>query len=291
MIFIICNSTISVMSELLFECYDVPSVAYGIDSLFAYHYSQPNPKENVLIISLGHHTMHIIPLIDNKAIFENTRRINTGGFHVVSFLHRMLQLKYPAHTNAITLSRAEELLHSICLIALDYREELKRWTDPEYYEKNTKRIQLPFSTAAASATLTSEQQKERKRELARRLTEINARKREVRLAEDEDKLQRLLEIQELLDINDPEEVEAALSEFSLKNIDDLNKNITLLTARIEKTKQKIIAANNVDEIVVDEPVVKQPKISKMVFENEKAMHLYVQNAKKMVSLIFFSLSF
>lgn len=127
-----------------------------------------------------------------------------------------------------------------------------------------------------------EQQKERKKELARRLTEINARKREVRLAEDEEKLQRLVEIQEILDINDPEEVDAALSEFNLKNIDDLNKNIGLLTARIERTKQKIIAASNAEELIVDEPPMKQLKLSKMVFENEKAMHLYVQNSKKLV---------
>lgn len=143
-----------VMSELLFECYGVPSVAYGVDALFAYHYAQSNPQENSLIISIGHHTMQIIPVINNKTIFENARRINMGGFHVVSFLHRILQLKYPAHANAITLSRAEELLHSICLVANNYREELTKWTDADYYEKSTKRIQLPYNAAVTSSTLT-----------------------------------------------------------------------------------------------------------------------------------------
>lgn len=146
------------MSELLFECYGVPSVAYGVDALFAYHYSQKGAEKTALIVSLGYHTMHIIPVISGKTIFEHSRRINTGGFHVVSFLHRILQLKYPAHTNAITLSRAEELLHTICLVALDYREELERWTDSDYYEKNIKRIQLPYTSSASSSGLTSKLQ-------------------------------------------------------------------------------------------------------------------------------------
>ena len=33
---------ISAMSELLFECYNVPSVAYGIDSLFSLYNNNPN---------------------------------------------------------------------------------------------------------------------------------------------------------------------------------------------------------------------------------------------------------
>lgn len=45
-----------------------------------------------------------------------------------------------------------------------------------------------------------EQQKERKRELARRLIEINARKREERLAEDEEKIGQLLDIKEMIEL-------------------------------------------------------------------------------------------
>lgn len=147
------NRCVLVMSELLFECYGVPSVCYGIDSLFAYHHFQTKPECDALIVSFGYHTIHVIPVLNNETIFANTRRLNIGGYHVTSFLYRILQLKYPAHTTAITLSRAEELLHAICLVALDYKEELQRWTNAEYYEKHTKRIQLPYTTAVAT-TLT-----------------------------------------------------------------------------------------------------------------------------------------
>lgn len=135
------------MSELLFECYGVPGVSYGVDCLFAYHFSEEKQHENALIVNLGYYTCHIVPIVNGRTVFENTRRINTGGFHVISFLHRILQLKYPAHATSVTISRAEELLHSICAVALDYEEELYRWTDPEYYEGNIKKIQLPYTAS------------------------------------------------------------------------------------------------------------------------------------------------
>ncbi|KAK9695352.1 actin [Popillia japonica] len=271
------NSSRQLMSELLFECYSVPGVSYGIDGLYSYNYSDKPPRQDALIVSMGYHTIHIIPVLDGEIMFSNSRRMNIGGFHVVSFLHRMLQLKYPAHTNAITLSRAEELLHTICLIALDYRVELNKWMDPDYYETNTKRIQLPYTANVCTAGLTVEQQKERKKELARRLIEINARKREERLAEDEEKLQQLLEIQEN-DWNDYEQ-EKAFTEYQIKNYEDLQKNIAFLTSRIEKNKRKIAAAMNGEEIV-EEPPIKQVKTNKFVFETEKALQTFVQNAKK-----------
>ncbi|KAJ8979463.1 hypothetical protein NQ317_002813 [Molorchus minor] len=208
----------------------------------------------------------------SKTIFENTRRLNTGGWNIITFLHRILQLKYPAHAAAITLSRAEELLHTICEIALDYREELSKWQDSEYYERNIKKNSV--------ALYFVEQQKERKRELARRLTEINARKREERLAEDQEKLRQYLEIQELIEYGaDKEEIDQALSDYQVKSIQDLQKNITNLNLKIEKTKQKILAANSVEE--VEEPPTKQSKYSKMVFENEIAQQSFLDNVKRM----------
>ena len=90
------------MSELLFECYNVPSVAYGVDCLFSYEYNKC--QIDGLIINIGYHTTHIIAILDGKKI---ARRINVGGYHIVSYMHRLLQLKYPVHVNAITPRRAE----------------------------------------------------------------------------------------------------------------------------------------------------------------------------------------
>lgn len=67
------------------------------------------------------------------------------------------------------------------MIALQYQQEIMKWADVEYYDKNVLRVQLPYVAPVITPGLTVEQQRERKRELARRLMEINARKREERV--------------------------------------------------------------------------------------------------------------
>lgn len=94
------------MSELLFECYHVPGICYGVDSLFSYLQNGLSEKTG-LIISCGHHTTHIVPVIKGTPDLINCRRIDVGGYHITYYLHKLLQLKYPAHYNAITPSRAE----------------------------------------------------------------------------------------------------------------------------------------------------------------------------------------
>lgn len=61
---------------------------------------------------------------------------------------------------------------------MDYEEELKKWAEPIHYDENVHIIQLPYSVPVAPNPVSVEQQKEKKKELARRLIEINARKRE-----------------------------------------------------------------------------------------------------------------
>lgn len=141
---------ISVMSELLFECYDVPSIAYGIDSLFSF--SHGKASDTGLIVSFGYHSIHIIPVIRGKAQYTQIRRISIGGFHIINFLHRMLQLKYPIHVNAITISRVEWLLHNHCSVAYDYLAELRQWAKLDYYEQNVQKIQLPYAIPVNSNT-------------------------------------------------------------------------------------------------------------------------------------------
>ena len=47
------NYSRSMVSELMFECYGVPALSYGIDSLLALYGQQPKQKHS-LIISSGY---------------------------------------------------------------------------------------------------------------------------------------------------------------------------------------------------------------------------------------------
>ena len=95
------------MSELLFECYSIPEICFGVDALFALHENcdgeEISKTTDALIISCGFHTVHVIPVLNGEVYTEGIRRINVGGFHLVNFLHRGLQLKYSAHINNITV--------------------------------------------------------------------------------------------------------------------------------------------------------------------------------------------
>lgn len=209
------------MSELLFECYDVPAVCYGIDSLFSFAHS--NLGENGLIVSIGYYTIHIIPVLNGQAHHDKMRRINLGGFQIITFLHRLLHLKYPVHVNAITLSRVEWLLHTHCSVAYDYLDELGKWSCLEFYEKNVKIIQLPYNAPVTSTNvgLTAEQKNEKKREMAKRLVEMNARKREERMAEDRQQLEKLINIKKSYERGDMKEFQKLMRQNVLSNRDEL----------------------------------------------------------------------
>lgn len=253
------------MSELLFECYQVPSVCFAVDSLFSFSFND-SQKGTGLIVSIGYTTTHVIPYIDGRHIPDKIRRINVGGYHMITYMHRLLQLKYPVHVNNIFLSRVEELLHNHCSIAYDYKECLKLWSSHEHYEKSIKKIQLPFSQVVAAPTLTTEQKTEKRKEMSRRLAEINARKREEKLAEDEDQLQRLEEIMESYDDEDEEEFEAGIKEFNLTTSEELEKLITVTRTRIEKIKQKMLAAE-MGVVVEEKPItIPQPPVDKTMEE-------------------------
>lgn len=100
------------MSELLFEGYHVPGICYGVDSLLSLinDYQMDNGRlENCfsLIVSCGYQCTHVIPVVNGSIDICKCRRIDIGGYHVTFYIYKLLQLKYPAHFNSITLTKAE----------------------------------------------------------------------------------------------------------------------------------------------------------------------------------------
>lgn len=65
------------MSELLFECYGVPSVAYGVDALFSAHHNfslEGCDLLDALIVSSGHQTTHILPVLGGQLDSAHCKR-------------------------------------------------------------------------------------------------------------------------------------------------------------------------------------------------------------------------
>ena len=244
------------MNELLFDCYSVPSVAYGVDTMFSYYKNHDVDVAEIpgssLVISIGFHTVHILPIVDGVIAAEGVRRINVGGFHLTNYGLKAMQLKYPSHVTNITVGRAEETLQDHCHIATDYSAELAKWTECDYYNKNVRRIQLPFNPAPKAPTVDPEIVKQRRQELAKRLVEMNAKKREEKLAEDkvilrtlqtcltlyeqgyEDKVKRIL-----IRLNQSNTAGSASEgnvSLSIKSLEDIEQMIDKTKARIEKAR-------------------------------------------------------
>ncbi|CAL1546496.1 unnamed protein product [Lymnaea stagnalis] len=237
------NYTRQLMSELLFECYHVPQIAYGVDSLFSLFYNHPAPETaDALIVDCGYQATHIIPVLDGRIYPEQCRRINIGGGYIDWFLQRLLQLKYPGHLNAITINRVEEMIKDHCYLATDFLSELAKWDDNDYFDSNVRKMQLPLAQQQAPGSqITAEQQKERRKQQISRLQEVNTRRRLDKLQADEAELQKLLEVQELIVIGDDDDAfTAALAEVGLQRVEDLQESVDRLSASIQRAKAKIL---------------------------------------------------
>ena len=66
------------MSELLFEAYDVPAVAYGVDALFGAHRGSleqcGRALEEGLVVSCGHCTSHVLPVLHGQLDATHCKR-------------------------------------------------------------------------------------------------------------------------------------------------------------------------------------------------------------------------
>ncbi|KAM9120908.1 actin-related protein 5 isoform 1-T1 [Pangshura tecta] len=275
----VCNPLYSrqMMSELLFECYQVPKVSYGVDSMYSFHHNRRQEWPcNSLIVSSGYQCTHILPVLEGRLDAKNCKRINLGGCQAAAYLQRLLQLKYPGHFAAITLSRMEEILHEHSYIAEDYIEELQKWRSPEYYESNVHKMQLPFSSKLLGSTLTSEEKQERRQQQLRRLQELNARRREEKLQLDQERLDRLLYVQELLEDSQMDHFHKALVELNMDSAEELQSYIHKLSLAIEQTKQKILHAEvSIEVDVVDskpETLDLDPLGSEQSLEDVESIH-------------------
>ena len=87
--------------------------------------------------------MHDVGCLHGDAL-TTPHRINLGGMHSVSYLHRLVQLKYPDLQAHLSLSRTQELLEHHCYTALDYSGELNEWASG-LHDNDHSVIQLPFN--------------------------------------------------------------------------------------------------------------------------------------------------
>lgn len=227
------------MTELLFECYSTPSLAYGIDSLFSYRY---NNGSNGLIISSSHTSTHLIPVVDSKAIMSSTTRLNWGGFHGAEYLLKLLKLKYPTFPGKFNDSQAEDMVREHCYVSKDYDQEISSYLDWSGLEDRNHVIQYPFTEHTVIEKTEEELARiaERKREGGRRLQEQAAKMRLEKLVRKEQELEYFKELQQRLPGQTKKEVKRLLDEDEFKDEVQLDKTIKELEKSVRKARNKDI---------------------------------------------------
>lgn len=225
------------MNEILFECYNAPSVAYGIDSLFAYRY---NRGTDGLIVSSSHNSTHVVPVLNSKALLSNSSRLNWGGAQACDFMLKLMKLKYPTFPARMTEHQMEEIIHKHCYVSEDYDRELSGYLDWSGLEDRDHVIQYPYTEHVAPEKTEEELARiaERKKESGRRLQEQAAKMRLEKLMKKEQELEYYKDLQRSLANESKREVKRILDAEDLKDEAHLERTIRDLERSIKRSRNK-----------------------------------------------------
>ncbi|ODV92047.1 hypothetical protein CANCADRAFT_81427 [Tortispora caseinolytica NRRL Y-17796] len=252
------------MQELIFEQYNVPAVAYGVDSLFSYRY---NNGTDGIAINCGHESTTVIPVSNGKSIMSHAKRLNIGSHQASNFLLALLQLKYPAFPAKLSSSSAEYLMKEFCYVSAEnYREEIENYLNLDTINEKDIVIQYPFVETQAAQKSEEELARiaERRKESGRRLKEQNAKARLEKLMQRENDLEywnRVLE--QYQNATTKREQMHILNRENLKSLNELEQNIKQLEKVIKRSRKQDIGDDDV------EPETSMPKTDLLDIPDEQ----------------------
>eukprot|EP00041_Stephanoeca_diplocostata_P023785 m.591731 g.591731 ORF g.591731 m.591731 type:complete len:641 (+) comp22384_c0_seq4:235-2157(+) len=207
------------LTELLFEGYNIPSAAFGVDALFARSLSQPQ-SDTALVVNIGYDNTRVMPVVNGRLDACHARRLDVGVFTMYSTMSKLLGLKYPGLAG-LNYSRVREIVHDHVYCAADYGQALDAFSRKEYLQQHTRRVQLPRD-ASDSRVVDEAAAQQRKADNANRLRGIHQSRRH-------DKVQRL------------EQRTTELAEYLAANSDD--SDFDNMEAELVQLKDQIKTLN------------------------------------------------
>jgi len=226
-----------VTSEILFECYGAPSVAYGIDSLFSYNF---NGGRHGLVVSSSHTSTHLIPVVDSRALLSQTTRLNWGRFQSAEYLLKLLKLKYPAFPGKISDPQAEDLVREHCYVSQDYENELCHYLDWTGLEDRDHIIQFPYVEQVVVQKTEEELAlaAEKRKESGRRLQAQAAKMRLEKLKRKEEELEYYQQLVQQIQATTKKEAKRILESNDFDDEGQLEKRVRELEKSIKKARNK-----------------------------------------------------
>jgi actin-related protein 5 len=239
------------MSEILFECYGAPSVAYGVDSLFSYSY---NGGRTGLVMDSSYTSTHVIPVINSKPVLSQASRLNWGRFQSAQYLLKLLRLKYPNFPGKISDIQAEELVRDHSHVSQDYEAHLSSYLDWTGLEDRNHVVQFPY-TEQLVVQKTEEElaaAAEKRKESGRRLQAQAAKMRLEKLKKKEEELEYYLQLQQqLLGFKHKKDTARVLESNDFDDEAQLDKRVKELEKGIKKARNKDLG--DIEEEAVEEP--------------------------------------
>ncbi|CUS07777.1 unnamed protein product [Tuber aestivum] len=229
------------MSELLFECYNAPSVIFGIDSLFSYDY---NNGKTGLVLSTGHTATHLIPVVDGKGLVNLSTRLNWGGSQSADYMLKLIQLKYPGFPAKIQSWQAEALMKDHCYVSSDYKEEVANYLKPEILLEKDRIIQFPFTETVKVEKSQEELDRiaERRKESGRKLQEQAAKARLEKLIKKEQELAFLKTLQARQETDSKRDFKRLLEQNDFRDEAALEKSVRELDKTIRRARKQDVGA-------------------------------------------------
>ncbi|KAG4027104.1 hypothetical protein MFRU_033g00740 [Monilinia fructicola] len=239
------------MTEIIFECYGAPSVAYGIDSLFSYDY---NNGKTGLVVSSSHSSTHLIPVYNSKAMLTQATRLNWGASQSAEYLLKLIRLKYPSFPGKLASTQMEYMVQDHCYLSRDYDQEISKYLDWTGLEDRDRIIQYPYTEVIEIQKSEEELAKiaEKRKESGRRLQEQAAKMRLERLIRKEQELEYYRHLQGKLVDQTKKEIKRLLDAEELKDEAALEKTIKELDKSIRKARTKDVGGPEIEE-EVEEP--------------------------------------
>ncbi len=270
------------MTEIIFECYGAPSLAYGIDSLFSYRH---NKGKTGMVISSSYTSTHVIPVYNSKAMLAQATRLNWGGYQGAEYLLKLIRLKYPSFTGKLNVSQAEHMLKDHCYVSESFDNELRGYLDWTGLEDRDVVIQYPFTEEVIVQKSEEELARiaERKKESGRRLQEQAAKMRLEKLMKKEQDLEYYKNLQSRLVDETKKETRRLLDSNDLKDETQLERMIKDLDKAVRKARTKDVGGDpeeeeeppNFDLLEVpdeqlDEAQIKQKRQQRLLKSNHDA---------------------
>lgn len=268
-------------SELMFEQYSVPSLAFCIDALMSFYYRYQRPKVpfdvDGLAISFNTASTSIIPILNGKGILSHAKRIPWGAQQSTEYLLKLSQLKYYNFPTRVTTAQASWMLHNFCEFSPDYQTTLRSLRDPNSMRAAARVVQFPFTVPVTEEKTEEELARiaERRKEQGKKLQEMAAKNRMEKLLQKENDLRYLLNLRENQGDNKREwqntlleegfDDDAALDETIKKLEQDLKKvRKKESEGQDEPTEEPTFTLVDVPDAELDEEGLKEKKKQKLL---------------------------